>query len=90
MRRDPARWATRFGSWVSSYTVAALARDLAPFATSQAVYSWLAGRNQPRLAVAERIVALSEGSVALEDIAAHRREVMRAFPTLNATTRSTT
>lgn len=78
MRRHPTRWRTRFASFVGDYTVAALARDLAGLGepvTVGAVYSWVSGRAQPRLRLAEKVVRLSAGSLSLEDVASHRREI---------------
>jgi len=78
MQRRPQRWRTRFGSFVSSYTIEALTRDLGAAGfpvTNKAVYSWLSGHRTPRLSAANEIVKLSAGSLALDDVCRHREEV---------------
>lgn len=86
MQRHPTRWTTRFASFVGEYTVAALTRDLAGLGepiSDQAVYSWISGRSQPRLRVAEKIVELRERRASsgsgepldLRDVSGHRQEV---------------
>lgn len=75
MIRKAIRWDTSFGSFVKSYTAAALARDLGLAEGGPAVYHWLAGRTQPRPPTAQRIAELSDGLVTVPDIYRHREEV---------------
>jgi hypothetical protein len=77
VQRKPAYWRTRFGEFVSSYTVARLVHDLgaagAPV-TISSVYHWVAGR-EPRLRTARIIVDLSGGALTLDDVASQRRRI---------------
>lgn len=78
MRRSDSRWRTRFGGFVHEYGVPNLARDLqlagAPVSGS-AVYKWIRGATSPRPEVAQRMVVLSGGRLALDEVFAHRAEV---------------
>lgn len=71
------RWRTRFGVFVSDYTVsrlvAALGGEGEPV-TPRAVYHWLGGI-APRPAIAEAIARISAGRVTIADVYRHRREV---------------
>lgn len=80
-RRDPIRWRTRFGRWVSQMTVSAIVDELnrSPdtAVTPQAVYDWLNGR-APRPERARALVQLSGGEISLDDIYSHRAQVVEA------------
>jgi hypothetical protein len=78
MRRDPLRWRTRFGSFVSSHTVVALRRDLcaAGHATQpQTIYSWVRGLSLPEPARLVALLKISRGRLRPEDVVTHREEV---------------
>jgi len=78
MQRRPVRWSTRFGSFVTRYTVDALTRDLAAAGfpvSNKAVYSWLSGHRTPRLDAAQAITRISRGAVTIDDLCRHRQEV---------------
>ena len=79
-RRDPSRWQTTFGQWVSDFgvsrIVSALAHDPDLRVTNQAVYEWLRGY-APRPARAMALVELSGGRLTLEAIYDHARKVRR-------------
>lgn len=71
--RTATRWRTAFGSWVGTYTVPRLCSDLG--VTSNAVYSWVAGRHIPDPARASAMVELSRGAISMQQIYQHRTEV---------------
>ena len=76
MKRSDPRWNTRFGRFVSRYTVVELTRELARAGHpihDRTVYEWLSGRTVPRLQTAQAIVTLSSGRVRITDIASQRR-----------------
>lgn len=71
MRRISRRWGTRFGCFVSDFTVGRLVRELAGRGvpvTRGAIYAWIAGRTRPRPEAAAVIVKVSAGRVRLDDI----------------------
>lgn len=75
---DARRRETRFGSWLSGYGVQSLCQQLGQAGhpvTVHAAYGWLAGRTMPRLELAVEIQRISEGSVTVEDIRAHRVQI---------------
>lgn len=79
MKRADRRWATRFGRFVSRYTVASLTRELGRAGHpihERTVYEWLSGRTVPRLPTAQAIVTLSSGRVRIRDIT-EQRSVLR-------------
>lgn len=80
-RRDPSRWETAFGRWVSDFgvprIVAALGRDPDLRVTNQSVYEWLQG-HAPRPPRAAALVRLSRGRLTLEAIYRHSLEVKRS------------
>lgn len=69
--REPLRWQTHFGRWVTDVTPGGLARQLraagAPVSES-AVYKWVAGSHVPRPDVALRIVEISGGEITLGEL----------------------
>ena len=69
------RWGTPFGRWVLNYPAERFALDIG--VSQSAVYHWVAGRSSPRDELKERIVEMSGGSVSMNDILRHRREVTR-------------
>jgi DNA-binding transcriptional regulator YdaS (Cro superfamily) len=71
--RMQPRWRTRFGSWVSAYTVTRLASELS--ITKPSVYDWLSARCVPDPSHALKITQISAGAVSLEDVYAHRAQV---------------
>ena len=77
-RRDPTRWGTAFGRWVSdvgvSRIVSALGHDPDLRVTNKAVYEWLRG-HAPRPSRAAALVELSGGRLTLEAIYDHAREL---------------
>lgn len=77
-RRDPLRWQTPFGQWVSDFGVSRIVSALAPNpdlrVTHDAVYHWLGG-HAPRPARAMALVELSGGRLTLEAIYQHVQEV---------------
>jgi hypothetical protein len=78
--RDPSRWQTQFGSWVSRYGVRPLTRDLGAAGepqTNKAVYHWISGSTRPRPHVAQILVRLSGGELSLDVIYEHRALVTR-------------
>lgn len=78
MRREPQRWSTPFGSWVRSYGVPRLVRDLSAAGqpvTLFAVHKWIAGSHAPRPERASAIESLSGGVVSIREIYAHRDAV---------------
>jgi hypothetical protein len=81
MRRDPRRWRTHFGAWVSQTTVpgvvVALQREGYPV-TRTAVYGWLSGQVMPRVPVVLALVRVSRGKLTHGMIAAHWEQVRRA------------
>lgn len=80
-RRDPLRWQTTFGQWVSDFgvtrIVAALSDDPDLRVTRRAVYEWLRG-HPPRPARAMALVELSGGRLTLEAIYEHTCEARPA------------
>lgn len=78
MKRAARRWDSRFGTFVSDFTVERLVGALhgcgVPV-TRSAIYAWVAGRARPRPKAAQIIVQVSAGRVRLDDIyrGAHRR-----------------
>jgi hypothetical protein len=71
LRREPRRWRTQFGRWVTSYGVSRLAVELSGAGhpvTRHAIYQWVAGVTAPRPGRALAIVQLSRGEVAMGDI----------------------
>lgn len=74
MRRIVIRYRTPFGRWVANYGVCRLASavDVAP----TTVYGWLSGTKTPQPARAIAIVTVSGGAVKLEDVFAHRQQVV--------------
>jgi len=79
-KRAPARWETKFGRWIGETgvprIVAALGRDPDLRVTNNAVYNWLRG-HAPRPDRARALVELSGGSLTLDDIYNHSRQVRR-------------
>lgn len=57
---------TKFQAWLEKFGRANLARALG--VTWAAVHPWYSGKGKPRPELANRIVALSEGELTLEDI----------------------
>jgi len=81
MKRAPRRWRSRFGLFVSDFTVVRLAGALnargVPV-TRKAIYEWIAGRARPRPEAARAIVSVSAGRVRLDDLyPAPPKEVIR-------------
>jgi hypothetical protein len=79
LRREPRRWRTSFGRWVTSFGVTRLAVELSGAGqpvTRHAIYQWVAGVTAPRPERAVRIVELSRGLVHLADI--YRQREMRS------------
>jgi hypothetical protein len=77
MRRNPARWRTRFGRWVIGYSTSGLSRDYRQrgYSVSQsAIIHWVAGRTTPRPAHARLIVQLSHHQLSLDDIYRQRAQ----------------
>lgn len=75
MIREPLRWQTHFGRWVTDITPGRLAAQLRAAGTpvsESAVYKWVAGAHVPRPDVALRIVEISGGIVTLGDVYACR------------------
>ena len=73
MRPIERRWTTRFGSWLHGYGVSRLSADLGVRSTS--VYDWMSGRTAPDPSRAMFITQLSHGTLSLEDVYKHRREI---------------
>jgi hypothetical protein len=71
--REPARWQTHFGQWVTDTgpTRVAYAAGVTPWS----VYKWVAGERIPRPDMALRLVELSDGAISLGDVYAHRVEM---------------
>jgi hypothetical protein len=64
--REPRRWESGFGRWVSDFGIARLAPQLG--VTRTCIYHWVQGRREPRPEQARAIVELSGGAVPLEAI----------------------
>jgi len=73
MQRHRSNWNTRFSTYVSDLGVGHFAGALG--VSPWTVYSWVAGRAEPRLSTARRIVELSRGALSLDDVSRHRQEV---------------
>lgn len=66
MQRDPLRWQTHLGQWVTALTVPGLVSQLRHTGysvTESAVYNWVAGAHVPQPGAMLRIVELSGGSI---------------------------
>lgn len=78
--RRESRWMTHFGSWIEQVgtrnIVDHLSGDPATAITRDAIYKWLQG-HQPNPDRAIALVELSEGALSLDDIYAHRRELLQ-------------
>lgn len=72
------RWSTTFGQWVKEVGVMEIVSTLRPDpdlrVTDKSVYSWVAG-HPPRPARAQALVDMSNGSLTLEDVYGHGREL---------------
>ena len=71
MLREPTRWQTHFGEWVTTVGVSRVAQELALRGVPihhDTVYKWLAGRHVPRVEVALKLVEISGGVVSLTDV----------------------
>ena len=80
MRRDPCRWRTPLGQFVSDFGVQRLTRELGSAGlpvTEKAVYHWLAGSHAPRPAHAAVIARVSAGRVSVEDVYRQRESTTR-------------
>jgi hypothetical protein len=71
--REPARWQTHFGQWVTDTSPTRVAH--AAGVTPSTVYKWVAGERVPRPEMALRLVELSHGSISLVDVYAHHAQV---------------
>lgn len=70
MIREPARWQTHFGQWVTDIGPTRVAIETR--VTPSTVYKWVAGERLPRPELALRLVEISHGSISLADVYAHR------------------
>lgn len=78
MERDPLRWQTHLGRWVTDITVPRVVEELRTSGyplTDSAVYKWISGERTPRPEVAIRLVELSGGQLSFSDIYVQRFEV---------------
>lgn len=71
--REPARWQTHLGQWVTDIGSTRIAHEIG--VTRSTVYKWVAGERLPRPDVALRLVELSAGAISLGDVYAHRVEM---------------
>lgn len=67
------RWCTIFGQWIQDFGVDRVSTEIQ--VSPNAVYEWVAGRTAPSPDRAQELVRLSGGSLSLEDVYRHRREV---------------
>ena len=77
-RRKDQYWKTTFGRWVSDYGVSALVRDLHAAGEPihpRTVHCWLSGRVYVRTSIALKLVDLSQGSISIQAIYDHKREL---------------
>jgi len=81
MYREPLRWQTHLGRWVTDLTANQVVLELcdagAPV-TASAVYKWVAGECLPRPEVAMHLVEISRGTLSFADIYGQRLEVSRS------------
>ena len=78
--RQPARWRTKFGTWMSRVGVSNVARELRErgySVTPTGLYHWIAGDVSPRPSAARELVRISRGRLRLVDIYRHRDVVTR-------------
>jgi len=79
--REYRRWRTRFGSWIGDFGVSRIVIELGrspdTAVTPQAVYGWLAGETSPLPSRAQALVELSQGSLTMDAIYAHRQELSK-------------
>lgn len=78
MYREPLRWQTHLGRWVTNVTpgrVVAELRSAGHPLTTAAVYKWVAGERVPRPEIALRLVEISGGELSFADIYVHRAEL---------------
>jgi DNA-binding XRE family transcriptional regulator len=68
--REPARWQTHLGQWVTDIGSTRIAHEIG--VTRSTVYKWVAGERLPRPEMALRLVEISHGSISLSDVYAHR------------------
>lgn len=101
MKREPRRWMTPFGKWVSHYGVTRLTTSLASLGQPvrpKTIYGWVAGDIVPREPRAKAIVEIAEGAVGIDDVYAQRDQLRQhadtavpgSTPGLDATRRSRT
>lgn len=84
MLREPTRWQTHFGEWVTEFGVTRVAEELAQRQIPihvDTVYKWVAGVHRPRVEVALRLVEISGGQVSLSDVYMHGLQ-LRALRTV--------
>jgi len=71
MYREPLRWQTHLGQWVTDVTPSRVAQELRSAGTpvtAGAVYKWVAGASVPRPEVALQLVELSGGRLTFAEI----------------------
>ena len=75
MMREPTRWQSHIGQWVTEIGAHSLADQLASAGTpvtADAVYKWVSGRAIPRAEVVFNLIELSGGRLTITDIYAPR------------------
>ena len=77
-RSEGRRWETKFGAWVSRFTVTRITSELSARGVGvqdKTVYSWVAATRFPRVDHAMALVEISGGRLKVDDVYRHRVEV---------------
>jgi hypothetical protein len=78
MLREPSRWQTHFGRWVTDTTPTRIVEQLRAAGTPvtpKAVYMWVSGDRLPRPEVALSLVEISGGTLSIADVYLHRHQM---------------
>jgi hypothetical protein len=73
-RARDRRWGTKFGAWVSRFTVTRITNELNARGVGvqdKTVYSWVSATRFPRPPHAVALVTMSGGAISLDDVYRH-------------------